>query len=325
MTSSDHHCQPTGPGVLEGEITPRTVAAHDISAFAGMVGDYSRIHLDDTFGVGLVHGGRIAHGLLSASWALGGLSLAAPPTMGRRDPSAYLSSCEANYRRPVLAGTTLSCHWRTISRGSDEAGGGGARTSFEMRDAEGRTVTDGHVVLRRGQGVSDFRAPDPWPAAELVPDPAKTYYLEDFTPGAQAGQTEGRTLTEADVVAYGGFTGDSGGHHGDAEFARGGLFGTRVVQPMLVFNIGFALWLRDWCRMRMPDGGLAGHLCDRWVFHRPFHIGDTLGCRHRTLAVRKSKSCPDTGVVTCGLQLLNQRDEVTMSAEVLMMFPAGGA
>ena len=75
----------------------------------------------------------------------------------------------------------------------------------------------------------------------------------------------------------------------------------------------------------MPDGGLAGHLCDRWVFHRPFHIGDTLGCRHRTLAVRKSKSRPDTGVVTCGLQLLNQRDEVTMSAEVLMMFPAGGA
>lgn len=324
MTLSGGLIQPASSGFLEGETTPRTVAAHDIAAFAGMVGDYSRIHLDETFGAHLAYGGRIAHGLLSASWALGGLSLDAPWTMGRRDLNAYLSSCEINYRRPVLAGTTLSCRWRTAQCEGNETGRETEQTHFEMYDSEGRTVTDGHVALSRGHGASAYEALDPWPAAELVPDPAKTYYLEDFISGGQAGETEGRTLTDADVVAYGGFTGDSGGHHGDAEFARRGLFGTRVVQPMLVFNIGFALWLRDWCRMRMPNSGLAGHLCDRWVFHRPFIIGDTLRCRHRTLAVRTSQTRPNTGVVTSGLQLLNQRDEVTMSAEVLMMYPAAG-
>lgn len=322
---SDIGVQRDGISVAEGETTPRTVAAHDIAAFAGMVGDYSRIHLDERFGSTLPHGGRIAHGLLSASWALGGLSLDAPSTMGRRDPDAYLSSCEVNYRRPVLAGTTLNCRWRTASRGGDETDGGGARTHFEMRDPEGRTVTDGHVVLCRGQGIFDAPAPRPWPAAELIADPAKILYLEDFAPGGQAGETEGRTLTEADVVNYGGFTGDSGGHHFDAEFAGRGLFGGRIAQPMLVFNIGFALWLRDWCRMRMPDSGLAGHLSDRWVFHRPCRMGDTLRCRHRTLAVRPSRSRPGAGVLTCGLQLVNQRDEVAMSAEVLMMYPSRGA
>ncbi|MBK6401263.1 MAG: hypothetical protein IPF74_04600 [Rhodocyclaceae bacterium] len=42
----------------------------------------------------------------------------------------------------------------------------------------------------------------------------------------------------------------------------------------------------------------------------------------RTLNARASRTRAGMGLVTVGLQLLNQCDAVTMSAEVVMMFPA---
>lgn len=298
----------------QGETAPRTVGAHDISAFAGLVGDYNRIHLDDRWQAG----GRIAHGLLSASWLVGGLSQDAPATVGRRDGQVCLTRFEVNYRKPVRPGDSLRGAWRR--RTADTGGSPQAARGlvFHILNHGDEAVSDGHLDV-----AGDFPpAPAPWPAVRFEPTPGQVYYLEDFVPGSHAGETEGRTLNDADVTAYGGFTGDNGGLHGDAPFARAGLFGAPIVQPMLVFNIGFALWLRDWCRMGTPNEGMAGHLCDRWTLHGPMFPGDTLRCRYRTLNARASRTRAGMGLVTVGLQLLNQCDAVTMSAEVVMMFPA---
>jgi len=312
------------PRVPEGETTPRTVSGHDIGTFACLVGDYSRIHLDEHFSAALQRGGRIAHGLLSASWALGGLSLDAPWRVGRRDPNACPGAFVVNYRQPVPIGTTLRCRWRAQAAERQRSRDDDLRTDFWMIDHDDQVVTDGHVLVCRPDttATGEVQSPQLWPAATFEPDLDKICFLEDFHPGSHAGETEGRTLTESDVVAYGAFTGDSGGHYGDEQFARAGRFGARIVQPMLAFNIGFSLWLRDWCRMPTPDSGMAGHLGDRWSMHRPFFLGDTLRCRHRTLATRISRSRPGMGILTSGLQLINQRDEVAMSAEVIMMYPA---
>lgn len=313
------------PSGLEGETTPRTVATHDISTFACITGDYSRIHLDEHYGAGLPYGGRIAHGLLSASWALGGLSQDAPWVVGRRHPWAYLSHVETNFRMAVLPGTTLRNRWRSARQQNSQADFGTVRTDFQVLNQQDETVTDEHVLLQLPMSADSrlpHSLPPTWPAAEFTPEPDRVYYLEDFLPGSHAGETEGRTLTEADVVAYGSFTGDNGGHHSNVEFAQSGLFGNRIVQPMLAFDIGFALWLKDWCRMRTPDSGFAGHLCDRWTMHAPYSLGDTLRCRYQTLSVRASAKRPGFGLLTTGLQMINQRDEVAMSAEVVMLYPA---
>jgi len=314
------------PEAATGETTPRTVSVHDISSFAALTGDYSRIHLDDDFGARLPYGGRIAHGLLSASWALGALSQEAGLTVGRRNPLAWISQFEVNYRTPVRPGNTLRCRWR-CTRQEPERGSGTARTDFQVLSQADECVTDGHLLLRLPEdadtGAQFPPAPAPWPESTFELEPGRSYYLEDLCPGSLAGQTEGRTLTEADVVGYGNFTGDSGVHHGDAETAARGLFGMRIVQPMLVFDIGFALWLKEWSRVGSAEGSsVAGHLCDRWTFHAPFHFGDTLRCRFRTLASRPSRTRAGVGLVTCGLQMINQHEKVAMSSEVVLMYPA---
>lgn len=314
------------PAASQGETTPRTVGTHDITTFGCLTGDYNRFHMDDHYGASLPYGSRIAHGLLSASLALGGLAQDAPLALGRRHGGAYLSQVEVNYRRPVFPGDTLRTRWELEKQPDAGEAFAAVRTGFDILNHQDEVVSDGHLLLQLPTAAAVRPAlpalPSAWPGASFDPEPGRVYFLEDFQPGSHAGETEGRTLTETDVIHYGGFTGDNGGHSGDAEFARQGLFGGRIVQPMLAFNLGFALWLKDWCRMGTPDSGLAGHLCDRWTFHAPFRLGDTLRCRYRTLSARPSNSRPGMGLLICGLQMINQRDEVNLSAEVIMMYPA---
>lgn len=308
-----------------GETTPRTVGVHDVVNFGCLTGDYSRVHFDDHLGATLPRGSRIAHGLLSASLAVGGLSQNAPQTLGRRDPAAYLWSLEVNYRQPVLPGDTLRTRWRAApERLGDRTTL--LRTDYEIVNHDDSRVGDGHLRLAlrataAGVTVPPAPPPDSWPAATFDPKPGRVYFLEDFRPGSHAGETEGHTLTEAEVSAYGALTGDNGGLYCDETFAHLGCFGRRIVQPMLAFDVGFALWLRDWCRMGTPDSSAAGHLCDRWQFHGPFFPGDTLRCRYRTLAARASRTRPGMGLLTCGLQMLDQHDAVRLSAEVVMFYP----
>lgn len=145
-------------------------------------------------------------------------------------------------------------------------------------------------------------------------------YLEDYAPGVYGGETMGRTMTEADIVNFAGFTRDWHPGYVDAEFAKRGLFGERVVPQMLCFTIGFAFWLRSLAG-GAPQGSFAGHLNDQWTFVRPVRIGDTLRCRYGTLDMRKSRSRPGMGLATFGLQLLNQHDQVVQQGRAIMMYP----
>ena len=49
----------------------RTVGEGDISLFAGLVGDFTPIHMDACFAATTPHGTRIAHGPLTMSMAIG--------------------------------------------------------------------------------------------------------------------------------------------------------------------------------------------------------------------------------------------------------------
>src|SRR6516165_5992471 len=53
-------------------VTPgRTIGEGDINLFAGLVGDFTPIHVDDVFAKASPHGARIAHGPLAMATAIG--------------------------------------------------------------------------------------------------------------------------------------------------------------------------------------------------------------------------------------------------------------
>lgn len=60
-------------------------------------------------------------------------------------------------------------------------------------------------------------------------------------------------------------------------------------------------------------------------YRLPVRPGDTLRCRFQTLGTRASRTRPGVGLVTYGLQMINQREEVALSSEVVLMYPARSA
>jgi 3-hydroxybutyryl-CoA dehydratase len=80
----------------------------------------------------------------------------------------------------------------------------------------------------------------------------------------------GRTITEADVVAFANLTGDHHPQHTDASWAAGGPFGERIAHGMLV--LAYAVGLVDFD----PERIVALRRIEDVVFKRPVRIGDTI-------------------------------------------------
>lgn len=137
----------------------------------------------------------------------------------------------------------------------------------------------------------------------------------------QGGETDGRTITETDIVNFAGLTGDYHPQYVDAEFARRSMFGERIAHGMLVFSIAFGLWARKRDQYQEPKSRIAGHLNDKATFLVSVKVGDTIRCRYKTTASRVSKSKPEAGIVTFGLQVVNQRNEVVQEGSTIMMIP----
>jgi 3-hydroxybutyryl-CoA dehydratase len=64
--------------------------------------------------------------------------------------------------------------------------------------------------------------------------------FSDLKPGLRF-ETRGRTITEADIVNFAGFSGDWNPHHVDARFAAGTRFGQRIAHGMGVLSIAIGL------------------------------------------------------------------------------------
>lgn len=138
-------------------------------------------------------------------------------------------------------------------------------------------------------------------------------FFEEFAVGA-SWDSPARTITEADVVAFAGLTGDYNPLHTDEEFAKGTPFGRRIAHGLLGLAIATGLSTR----LGLVDGTVIAFLGLEWKFTGPIFIGDTIRQRMTVTSVRETRK-PDRGVVVFDVKVLNQRDEVVQEGTRTIM------
>jgi acyl dehydratase len=130
-------------------------------------------------------------------------------------------------------------------------------------------------------------------------------FLEDFDVGMTF-ETPRRTVTEADVVAFAGTSGDYNPLHTDEEFAKNGPFGRRIGHGVLTLAILTGLW----DRLGFLTGSVeAFYGIDKLRFTRPVFFGDSL---RATVKVVDKKERETNGMIVFSNEVVNQRGETVL-------------
>jgi acyl dehydratase len=309
----------------------RTVTEASIMTFGGLTGDYAQMHFDLDFGPATGMGGTIAHGLLSGAWSLGALAQHAPSRLAIGDPAAFVAGYRVKFGRMVYIGDLFSLRWTESKNACIEGVDDRHRidTDFEIVNQRGEVTTSGSVSVCPGdakgigQGMPSLPEPlviEHWSSDE-APSPI---YADDLIELGPRGESLGRTVTEADLVAYTNFTGELNPAFLNEVFARSSRFGARIAPPMWTFCVGFGDYLRDLLSVSMPSSGFAGHLGDSWRYFGPVYVGDTLRTLHKPVSSKPSRSRPDRAIVEFAIQILNQRNEIVQDGRVAMMMSLRG-
>ena len=96
------------------------------------------------------------------------------------------------------------------------------------------------------------------------------WYFEDFTPGAEV-DTPARTVTESDVVAFAGLSGDYNPLHVDREYAAGTQWGEPIAHGLLGLTITSGLLHQ----VNIINGTIIAFMELEWRFTAPVKFGDT--------------------------------------------------
>jgi oxepin-CoA hydrolase/3-oxo-5,6-dehydrosuberyl-CoA semialdehyde dehydrogenase len=156
---------------------------------------------------------------------------------------------------------------------------------------------------------------------ETVEHPFRKHF-EDLRPG-DALRTHRRTVTEADIVAFGGISGDFFYMHFDEVAARDSAFGQRIAHGYFVLSAAAGLFVSP-----APGPVLANYGLDALRFVRPVAIGDTiraqLTCKRRIDRQKVDERGVGQGVVAWDVQVTNQRGELVASYDILTLVAKRG-
>lgn len=142
----------------------------------------------------------------------------------------------------------------------------------------------------------------------------RSLYFEDLEIG-MAFESPARTITEADVVAFAGVSGDFNPLHTDEEFARTTLYGRRIAHGVLALSV--VTGLRQ--RMGVFEGTLMGFLEIRsWRFRAPVYPGDTIRAITSVAELRETSKL-DRGVVVQAIEVLNQAGDPVQDGEFVTL------
>lgn len=146
-------------------------------------------------------------------------------------------------------------------------------------------------------------------------------FFEDFEVG-QTFTSQGRTITETDVVLFAGWSWDTNPPHTDEESMKEGRFGGRIAHGVLGVSVALGLASRLGI---FEDSSVALLGIDGWRFHAPIRIGDTVRVTVEITGTRLT-SAGDTGILSRRFTLTNQDGVVVQSGDIGLMVttrPAG--
>ena len=137
-------------------------------------------------------------------------------------------------------------------------------------------------------------------------------YFDDLEIG-QEYQSVSRTVTEADIVTFAGFSGDFNSIHIDHEFAKKTPFRRPIAHGFAVFSIASGL------STHAPSTRTVALLAVRdWKFVAPVFIGDTI--RIETKVVEKTlKGRGKRGEILWHRHILNQENKVVQEGHMMTL------
>jgi len=137
-------------------------------------------------------------------------------------------------------------------------------------------------------------------------------YFDDLETG-QEWTSGGRTITEADIVNFAGFSGDFNPIHMDHEFAKGTPFRRPIAHGFGVFCIASGLGV-----MTPPVRTIALLRVHEWRFQLPVFAGDTIRCRSRVVD-KTLRGRGKRGELVWHRSILNQDDKIVQEGEVVTL------
>ena len=120
----------------------RTITESDVVGFAGLSGDFNRIHTDKQYAEKTPFGARVAHGLLGLSIA-SGLALRTGVLEGT--VMAFREITRWKFTKPVYLGDTIHVEMEIIeTKAMKRLGGGSVILQMDVKNQEGVTVMKGN-------------------------------------------------------------------------------------------------------------------------------------------------------------------------------------
>jgi acyl dehydratase len=142
------------------------------------------------------------------------------------------------------------------------------------------------------------------------------YRYEDLHVG-MAFRSPGRTITDADLMAFAGLTGDFSELHTSDVYGKASQFGKRVAHGML--GLAYAHGLM-WARTgELRETAIAFLGMSDWKFVGPIYIGDTIFVNYRIGELRESKSHPTQAIATFDVTLVDQNDRVLQTGRKALL------
>lgn len=148
----------------------------------------------------------------------------------------------------------------------------------------------------------------------MAPGAGTPWFFEDFAVG-QVFRSQGRTITESDIVSFAGWSWDTNPVHTDAEHASAGRFGEPIAHGLLGLSVAMGLVSRlgifESCSI-----ALLG--IDGWRFEHPIVVGDTVRCALTITGVRATSN-GTAGILDREFVLTNQDDTVVQRGAIGLM------
>lgn len=139
--------------------------------------------------------------------------------------------------------------------------------------------------------------------SSLVQPPQRGLFFEELIEEFSI-TSQGRTVTEADIVMFAGLSGDYNPLHTDEEYSKQTMFNGRIAHGLLGLSIASGLAMQ----LGFMTGTVEAFRELTWQFRKPVMIGDTI---HITAKVKEKKAIRGYhgGLVTFDISVINQKGE----------------